>query len=217
MNLEVLAQGLSGYLCVVLIITVHEFGHAWMASRCGDDTARLLGRVTLNPSAHIDPLGTVLLPLLAVFLSASGNAGVAGFIIGWGKPVPVNMGNLRHRVRDDILVSMAGPAMNIVIALVAMFVGRIALAAEMTLIVEATMMMTIISMFLFFFNLIPIPPLDGSRVMRHVVGMGEEAYANLTRYGFFILIIAIQIPAVRHALSVATGLSMAFLRWMFLY
>lgn len=217
MNLEVLAQGLSGYLCVVLIITAHEFGHAWMASRCGDDTARLLGRVTLNPSAHIDPLGTVLLPLLAVFLSASGNAGVAGFIIGWGKPVPVNMGNLRHRVRDDILVSMAGPAMNIVIALVAMFVGRIALAAEMTLIVEATMMMTIISMFLFFFNLIPIPPLDGSRVMRHVVGMGEEAYANLTRYGFFILIIAIQIPAVRHALSVATGLSMAFLRWMFLY
>jgi Zn-dependent protease len=217
MNLEVLSQGLSGYLCVVLIITVHEFGHAWMASRCGDDTARLLGRVTLNPSAHIDPLGTVLLPLLAVFLSASGNAGVAGFIIGWGKPVPVNIGNLRHRVRDDILVSMAGPAMNIVLALAAMLVGRIALAAEMTLIVEATMMMTVISMFLFFFNLIPIPPLDGSRVMRHVVGMGEEAYANLTRYGFFILIIAIQIPAVRHALSVATGLSVAFLRWMFLY
>ena len=217
MNLEVLAQGLSGYLCVVLIITVHEFGHAWMASRCGDDTARLLGRVTLNPSAHIDPLGTVVLPLLAVFLSASGNAGVAGFIIGWGKPVPVNIGNLRHRVRDDILVSMAGPAMNIVIALAAMLVGRIALAAEMALIVEATMMMTIISMFLFFFNLIPIPPLDGSRVMRHVVGMGEEAYANLTRYGFFILIIAIQIPAVRQGLSMATGLSVAFLRWMFLY
>ena len=217
MNLDVLSQGLSGYLCVVLIITVHEFGHAWMASRCGDDTARLLGRVTLNPAAHIDPLGTVLLPLLAVFLSASGNAGVAGFIIGWGKPVPVNIGNLRHRVRDDILVSMAGPAMNIVIALAAMLVGRIALAAEMALIVEATMMMTIISMFLFFFNLIPIPPLDGSRVMRHVVGMGEEAYANLTRYGFFILIIAIQIPAVRRGLSVATGLSVAFLRWMFLY
>ena len=217
MNLEVLAQGLSGYLCVVLIITVHEFGHAWMASRCGDDTARLLGRVTLNPAAHIDPLGTVLLPLLAVFLSASGNAGVAGFIIGWGKPVPVNIGNLRHRVRDDILVSMAGPAMNIVIALAAMLLGRIALAAEMTLIVEATMMMTIISMFLFFFNLIPIPPLDGSRVMRHVVGMGEEAYANLTRYGFFILIIAIQIPAVQKGLGLATRLSVAFLRWMFLY
>ncbi len=217
MNLEVLAQGLSGYLCVVLIITVHEFGHAWMASRCGDDTARLLGRVTLNPSAHIDPLGTVVLPLLAVFLSASGNAGVAGFIIGWGKPVPVNIGNLRHRVRDDILVSMAGPAMNIVIALAAMLVGRIALAAEMNLIVEATMMMTVISMFLFFFNLIPIPPLDGSRVMRHVVGMGEEAYANLTRYGFFILIIAIQIPAVRQGLSMATGLSVAFLRLMFFY
>lgn len=217
MNLDVLAQGLSGYLCVVLIITVHEFGHAWMASRCGDDTARLLGRVTLNPSAHIDPLGTVVLPLLAVILSATGNGGMAGFIIGWGKPVPVNIGNLRHRVRDDILVSMAGPAMNIVLALVAMLVGRVAMAAEMNLIVEAAMLMTVISMFLFFFNLIPIPPLDGSRVMRHVVGMGEEAYANLTRYGFFILIIAIQIPAVRGGLGMATGLSVAFLRWLFLY
>ena len=217
MNLEVLAQGLSGYLCVVLIITAHEFGHAWMASRCGDDTARLLGRVTLNPSAHIDPLGTVLLPLLAVFLSASGNAGVAGFIIGWGKPVPVNMGNLRHRVRDDILVSMAGPAMNIVIAMAAMLVGRIALAAQMTIIVEAALLMTVTSMFLFFCNLIPIPPLDGSRVMRHVVGMGEEAYANLTRYGFFVLIIVIQIGAVRQGLSDVTDLSMKFLGWMFLY
>ncbi len=217
MNLADLSQGLAGYLCVVLIITVHEFGHAWMASRCGDDTSRLLGRVTLNPAAHIDPLGTVLLPLLAVFLSASGNSGVAGFIIGWGKPVPVNIGNLRHRVRDDILVSMAGPAMNIVLALVAMFVGRLALAAQMTSIVEAAMQMTIISMFLFFFNLIPIPPLDGSRVMRHVVRMGEEAYANLTRYGFFILIVAIQIPFVRDALSIATGISVALLRWLFRY
>jgi len=217
MNLEVLAQGLSGYLCVVLIITAHEFGHAWMASRCGDDTARMLGRVTLNPAAHIDTLGTVILPLLAVFLSASGNAGVAGFIIGWGKPVPVNIGRLRHRVRDDILVTMAGPAMNIALALVAMLVGRIALAAEMNLIVEATMMMTFISMFLFFFNLLPIPPLDGSRVMRHVIGMGEEAYANLARYGFFILIVAIQIPAVREGLGMATRLSVAFLRLLFFY
>lgn len=217
MNLDLLAQGLSGYLCVVLIITAHEFGHAWMASRCGDDTARMLGRVTLNPAAHIDTIGTVILPLLAVFLSASGNAGIAGFIIGWGKPVPVNIGRLRHRVRDDILVSMAGPAMNIVLALAAMLVGRIALAAQMNLIVEATMMMTVISMFLFFFNLLPIPPLDGSRVMRHVIGMGEEAYANLARYGFFILIVAIQIPAVREGLSMATGLSITFLRWLFLY
>lgn len=217
MSFADLSQGLSSYLCVVLIITVHEFGHAWMASWCGDDTARLQGRVTLNPAAHIDTLGTVILPLLAVFLSATGNSGAAGFIIGWGRPVPVNLGNLRHRVRDDILVSMAGPAMNIVLAIVAMFVGRIAMAAQMDLIVEAAQMMTIISLFLFFFNLIPIPPLDGSRVMRHLAGMGEEAYANLTRYGFFILIIAIQIPYVRMVLAIATGATMSFLRWIFRY
>ncbi len=217
MNLAALSDGLASYLCVVLIITVHEFGHAWMASRCGDDTSRLQGRVTLNPAAHIDMLGTVILPLLAVFLSATGNSGVAGFIIGWGKPVPVNIGNLRNRVRDDILVSMAGPAMNIVLAIAAMLVGRIALAADGGIIVDAARQMTIISLFLFFFNLIPIPPLDGSRVMRHVVGMGEEAYANLARYGFFIIIIAIQIPYIRMALAFATGASFELLQWIFRY
>ena len=108
-----LSVGLAQYLCVVVIITFHEFGHAWMASRCGDDTARHEGRVTLNPLAHIDPIGTVLIPLLVLWLAMSGQGKLASFIIGWGRPVPVNPFNLRHRVRDDILVSMAGPAMKI--------------------------------------------------------------------------------------------------------
>ncbi len=211
MNVPELAQGLANFLCFILIITVHEFGHAWMASRCGDDTSRLLGRVTLNPAAHIDPIGTLLLPLLAVLLVATGSGHLASFVIGWGKPVPVNIGRLRHRVRDDILVTMAGPAMNVVIAMVALIVGRVALAAGWDVVVEATGQMALLSMFLFFFNLIPVPPLDGSRVMRHAIGMGEEAFMNLSRFGMIILIIVIQIPEVRTALAVATGISVG---WM---
>lgn len=207
MNMPELAQGLASFLCFILIITVHEFGHAWMANRCGDDTARLLGRVTLNPGAHIDLLGTIILPLLAVFLAATGSGNLASFVIGWGKPVPVNLGNLRHRVRDDILVTMAGPAMNVVIAMVALLVGRLAMFAGWDVVVEATAQMALLSMYLFFFNLIPVPPLDGSRVMRHVIGMGEEAFYNFSRFGMIILIIVIQIPEVRVALSVATGVS----------
>lgn len=211
MNVPELAQGLASFLCFILIITVHEFGHAWMANRCGDDTARLLGRVTLNPAAHIDLVGTIILPLLAVFLAASGSGSLASFIIGWGRPVPVNIGNLRHRVRDDILVTMAGPAMNVVIAMAALIIGRLALAAGWDVVVEATGQMAVISMFLFFFNLMPVPPLDGSRVMRHVVGLGEEAFMNLSRFGMIILIIVIQIPEVQRALAVATGMSVG---WM---
>lgn len=211
MNVPELAQGLASFLCFILIITVHEFGHAWMASRCGDDTSRLLGRVTLNPAAHIDPIGTLFLPLLAVLLVATGSGQLASFVIGWGKPVPVNIGNLRHRVRDDILVTMAGPAMNVVIAMVALIVGRVAMAAGWDVVVEATGQMAVLSMFLFFFNLIPVPPLDGSRVMRHIIGMGEEAFMHLSRFGMIILIILVQIREVQQALALATGISVGLM------
>ncbi len=213
MNWADLSNGLAGYLCFVLIITVHEFGHAWMASRCGDDTARLLGRVTLNPAAHLCPVGSVLLPLLSVLLVANGAGHVANFIIGWGKPVPVNIGNLRHRVRDDIYVTLAGPAMNVVIAFAAVVVARLAVGADVTLVAEAAMRLAIISMFICFFNLIPVPPLDGSRVMRHIVGLGEEAFMNLTRFSYIILIIVVQIPVVQMAMSVATYTSVGLMSW----
>ncbi len=214
MDMAHLSQGLASFLCFILIITVHEFGHAWMANRCGDDTAKLLGRVTLNPAAHIDAIGTIALPLIAVFLSASGSGHLASFIIGWGKPVPVNIGNLRRRVRDDILVTMAGPAMNVVIAMAALIVGRIALEMNSTVVVEAAGQMAVISMYLFFFNLIPVPPLDGSRVMRHIVGMGEEAFMNLSQFGMIFLIILMQLQPVQAALGVATGVSVGLMGWL---
>lgn len=204
MNSQVLMEGLATYLCLVLIVTVHEFGHAWMASRCGDDTSRNQGRVTLNPLAHIDTLGTVIIPLAMLFLTATGQGRIAGLLLGWGRPVPVNPSNFRHRVRDDILISMAGPAMNVVLMLAALIGARAAGLFQLDAVVQAGIKMASLSMYLFFFNLLPVPPLDGSHVMRHVVGMKEETYLAIGRYGFFIVIVLFQIPLIRDLLGLAT-------------
>src|SRR5580698_6149930 len=109
-----IADGLLSYLFLVGLLTFHEFGHAWTAWKCGDDTARLQGRISLNPLVHIDPIGTVLLPLLIIFLPGD----LSRFIIGWAKPVPVNPQNLRNKGFDDLLVTMAGPLMNLLLAVV---------------------------------------------------------------------------------------------------
>src|ERR1043166_8394370 len=102
-------NGLIQYLVLIVLLTFHEFGHAWMAWKCGDDTAKLQGRVSVNPIVHMELIGTVVLPLTAMFLGAAGS-GLASFIIGWGKPVPVNLANLRNPRVDDVWVALAGPA-----------------------------------------------------------------------------------------------------------
>ena len=208
-------EGLAQWLCVVVIITVHEFGHAWMATRCGDDTARLQGRLTLNPLSHIDTIGTVVLPLLSLLLRLTGAGAISSFIIGWGKPVPFNPANLRRRGIDDMLIAMAGPAMNVLITIAVMLILRIALFAHspstdaaIGTLADAAMMMARISMYLCFFNLMPIPPLDGSHVMRYLSGMGYESYLNLCRFGVVIVILVIQIPAGQHVLLIATEASL---------
>jgi len=214
MDTSMLSVGLAQYLCVVVIITFHEFGHAWMASRCGDDTARHEGRVTLNPLAHIDPIGTVLIPLLVLWLAMSGQGKLASFMIGWGRPVPVNPFNLRHRVRDDILVSMAGPAMNVALSVLAVVVLRIGSIADSGPIVNSAYMLIWLSMFLFYFNLIPVPPLDGSHVMKHVVQMPDETYLAISRFGLFIVIVLMNIPGVQIGLGKLTEGSMKVLLWL---
>ena len=179
------------WMCLVALLSFHEFGHAWMAYKCGDDTARIMGRMTINPIVHIDPIGTVLIPLAILWL----NPGF--FIFGWAKPVPVNPNNYENRKRDDILISMAGPAMNVILAILLMAVYRLALELPIDVgagaIVHNLELIAFISMILCVFNLIPIPPLDGSHVMRHVVGMSEETYLKIAQYGFIILLIAINV------------------------
>lgn len=209
-----LIDGVVLWIGLVILLTFHEFGHAWMALKCGDDTAKSQGRVSLNPLVHIDVLGTVIIPLAMIFLSMNGS-GLARFLIGWAKPVPVNPYNLRNPKLDDILVTLAGPGMNVLLAIALMGLGRIGLLANSEPMVGFCLNMAHLSLLLCFFNLIPIPPLDGSQVMRVLTGMSYETFARLAQYGFIILIIVLQIPYVKMALALATGLTFNVLAWIF--
>src|SRR5208282_989248 len=170
---NVVIEGLISYLGLVILLTFHEFGHAWVALKCGDDTARLQGRVSLNPIVHIDPIGTVVLPLFMIF----GPWSVARFALGWAKPVPVNPYNLRHPRSDDILVTMAGPAMNLVLAVALVALVRVGLLVHLEQMADVCWQFASLSLLLCFFNLIPIPPLDGSHVLRILTDMSWETYA----------------------------------------
>ena len=196
-----IVDGLIFYLGLVVLLTFHEFAHAWTAWKCGDDTARLQGRLSLNPIVHIDPIGTVLLPLVMIFASPS----IGRFLVGWAKPVPFNPGNLNNRWRDEMLIAMAGPAMNVLLAIALVGFARVAVIFNSDAAVELLLQMASLSLVLCFFNLIPIPPLDGSHVLRNLSGMTYETYFNLSRFGFIAIILVLQIPFVRVALSVLVG------------
>lgn len=211
MDLHQITDGLIQYLMLVGLLTFHEFGHAWTAMKCGDDTARLQGRVSLNPLVHIDPIGTVLLPLLMIFLPF----GVSRFMIGWAKPVPVNPHNLRNKNFDDLLVTMAGPGMNLILAVGLMALARGALAYHSEDAASLFVRAASLSLLLCFFNLIPVPPLDGSHVLRVATGMSWEAYANFARYGFLIVIVLLQIPLVRETLRLAVNGTLNMLGTLF--
>ena len=191
-------------LVLVMAFAVHESAHAYVAMRLGDPTAYMLGRVTLNPAKHIDPLGSVILPLLALVYHWP--------LIGWAKPCPVTTRNFRHVKRDDILVSLAGPASNLAMASLALALlivmkhtGAIpAINAAMDMadhipgantsarLFPAAMLLyygVTINLLLFVFNLIPIPPLDGSHVLRHFLPYGvERVYDQVGRYGLLIIL-----------------------------
>lgn len=203
-----IADGLISYLCLVILLTFHEFAHAWMASKCGDDTARLQGRLSLNPVVHIDPIGTVILPLVMIFMPVfTPGAGhfLGRFLVGWAKPVPFNPVNLRNRWRDEMLIAMAGPAMNLILAVMLVAFARVALMFQSAEVFGLFLQMAQLSLVLCFFNLIPIPPLDGSHVLRNLSGMSYETYMNFCRYGFIGIIIVLQIPGVREILGFVTG------------
>jgi Zn-dependent protease len=203
MNQTALFDGLLNYLYLVILVTFHEFGHAWMADRRGDDTPRLQGRITLNPLAHIELIGTIVLPLLVVFLHASGHSGAASFIIGWGRPVQFNPGNLRRRRLDTMLIALAGPVMNVVLAAVAVGLCWVGVLTGVKMLLEVLLHVAVLSLYLCFFNLLPIPPLDGSHVARSLIGFSEELYWQMARWGFFAVILVMQLRPVQ-----------AFLGWL---
>ncbi|WP_419640179.1 site-2 protease family protein [Thiolapillus sp.] len=173
-------------LPVVFAITVHEVAHGWVAKQYGDKTAWMLGRLTLNPIRHIDPVGTILLPGL---LLLSGT----GFIFGWAKPVPVNPDNLKNPKRDMALVAMAGPAANLLMALGWALLARFAIQIDTPFASLPMIYMGIagisINLVLAIINLLPVPPLDGSRILS---GMLPDRlawqYNRFEPYGFYLLI-----------------------------
>lgn len=175
-------------LPVLFAITVHEVAHGWVAKQFGDPTAQRLGRLTLNPVKHIDPVGTLLVPGLLLLLKS-------GFLFGWAKPVPVTWENLRHPKRDMIFVAAAGPAANLLMALLWGVVAKLSTLTPPDWAWAATPMQLMgeigiyINVLLMVFNLLPLPPLDGGRV---AVGLLPGPWAwRLSRvepYGFFILL-----------------------------
>ena len=196
---------------LVMLLTLHEYGHAWTAWKCGDDTARLQGRVSLNPVVHIDPIGTVVLPLMMIFLPC----GISRFMLGWAKPVPVNLSNLKNRNRDDILITLAGPGMNLVLAVALVALAKAETILHLNEAANYCLWAAELSLMLCFFNLIPIPPLDGSWLMRKVTGMKYETHLKLSQYGFVIIIIFLQIPGVRPALWSVTEHTLFFFMRIF--
>lgn len=192
----VLREGLILYIVLVASLSIHEWAHAFAADKLGDDTPRLQGRVTLNPIVHMDLLGTVIFPLVCIFILGG------SFFFGWGKPVMVNHANFTHKKRDDILTTLAGPFSNLVLALLAAIAGGLVYKSDPNT-AELFMLIISLNVALAVFNMIPLPPLDGSRVMRHVVGMSEETFINLSRWSFLILMIGINLPPVRAALGFA--------------
>jgi Zn-dependent protease len=203
MTQSAIFDGLLTYLLFIPLLTFHEWAHAWVAWKCGDDTAHSQGRVSLNPVMHMELIGTVVLPLLGIFLSLN-NSALAGFIIGWGRPVPVNISNLRSPRRDDTLVALAGPAINVLLAFALLALVKVCALASVSGFEDVGVRMATLSLFLCFFNLLPVPPLDGSHVLKNAIRMSYETYWKLCQYGFIIVIVAINIPGVREVVATAT-------------
>jgi Zn-dependent protease len=184
-----IALGICEFVVLLFALSLHESAHGWMASRLGDQTARMLGRITLNPIKHIDPVGTIMLPLVAMVSHIP--------LIGWAKPTPVNTRNFKNFVRDDILTTLAGPVSNVIGSVVSLLVLIIIAKTSPVGLVSVQMVAmrgitapdpqllavspvayplallfyigVLLNLFLAAFNLLPLPPLDGSHIFRHML------------------------------------------------
>ncbi len=194
---------------LILAFSVHECAHAWTAWRLGDPTARMLGRITLNPMKHLDPFGSVIFPLIGLYYG--------GMLFGWAKPTPVTARNFKNYKRDDILVALAGPASNLLSATVALILlvilkhviagGGVAIVTAMALAHRMQGVSTenlpqlfpialflyyviLLNLLLFVFNLIPVPPLDGSHILRHFLPYRAlQVYDRIGMFGMIILML----------------------------
>lgn len=175
---------------VLFAITLHEAAHAWAANRCGDPTAKQLGRLSINPLRHVDLIGTIFIPLLIGVLTHF------QFVFGWAKPVPISWGQLRHPRRDAAIVTIAGPVANVLMAIFWTICFKLAIYFNPQASLPALFLLLmgqagiLINLILALLNLIPIPPLDGSRVVASMLPYKQaELYLKLEPFGFIILLI----------------------------
>ncbi|MDO8469514.1 MAG: site-2 protease family protein [bacterium] len=164
-------------------VIIHEVAHGAVAERLGDPTARLLGRITLNPLKHIDPVGSILVPLFLSLIPG-------GVVFGWAKPVPYNPANLKRPDRDGALIALAGPVSNLILAVVFGIVVRVlATVPGYAAFIDLATLIVIVNISLAIFNLVPIPPLDGSKLLYAILPASAGALRQtLERYGLFILV-----------------------------
>jgi len=197
-----LVSNLIVYMVVLLLaISAHEAGHAWMSYKYGDDTAYLMGRVTLNPVKHTDPIGTLLIPIVSFLLGAMGGAVGRIPLIGWGIPTPVNPRKWRNYTVANVMVSIAGIGANLILAIIGFSIAKFLIAYNVLGNVDDGIVMPI-SLFLNYliflnvslaiFNLLPFPPLDGSKVLSTFLPASfQPVFAMLEQYGFLILMLLI--------------------------
>jgi Zn-dependent protease len=166
----------------LIAIVIHEYAHGWVASKLGDPTAKQAGRLTLNPLAHIDPMGTILLPVMLALMKSP-------VVFGWAKPVPVNFSLLRHPKKDMLWVSMAGIGANLLLAVIFAFLLKAGLFPPNSYGQIVLTLGILINLVLAVFNAIPIPPLDGSKILLALLPRDlAYSYLRIERYGFVILI-----------------------------
>jgi Zn-dependent protease len=209
MNISIphIAEFLIELVLFFFAVIVHECAHGVVAEKCGDPTARMLGRITLNPIKHIDPIGTIILPILLKLFG--------GPIFGWAKPVPVNFYNLRHPRKDMILVAIAGPISNIILASIAVMIiatiSRLNVIAHVPfsdVIISLAAIFILLNIILATFNMIPIPPLDGSRVVSGLLPYNLAVqYSRIEPFGFIILLVLLQFQAFNWMFNFTLGLT----------
>jgi Zn-dependent protease len=211
-----LRDALMYLVALVLSICVHEYGHAWVADKLGDPLPRAQGRVTLNPAAHVDPVGTILFPMLGFFF-AHASPGIAARMVGWGKPVQVSL-SPRHMTRrmsvrtSHMLIALAGPLMNILFALVlsAIFIGLLRAGADAKAVGQTLLPVIAMNVGLACFNLLPCPPLDGGAVLRGILPRQLDFISDtLEKYGFMIFFLLLMTGALSTIMAPAHQLA----RW----
>lgn len=207
--LEIILDIAPLVLILMTAIVVHEYAHGWVANKLGDPTAKMAGRLTLNPLKHIDPVGTIILPGVLIILRSMH---VPVFPVGWAKPVPVNFMRLRNPKRDMIFVGMAGPFVNMAMAVIATIALKFPLGNPLK---EFLALFIMINVLLAVFNMLPIPPLDGSRlIMGLLPNQYVYQYARLEPFGIIIVILLLNIGVFDKVIMPAVDFIIQFLGYL---